>query len=144
MSRRPNILWITSDQQHWATLDINNPEISTPNLDRLASQGTYFTQAYCPNPMCSPSRASMVTGKYPSQHGCWAVGTKLPESVITIGQCLSEAGYATALIGKAHFQPVQSTDEYPSLESYPKLPSCRTLTSGAPFTALTTASTTWN
>lgn len=119
MSRRPNILWITSDQQHWTTLGVNNPEISTPNLDRLVQQGTYFTRTYCPNPTCSPTRASMITGKYPSQHGCWALGTKLPESEITIGQCLSEAGYATALVGKAHFQPLQSTDEYTSLESYP-------------------------
>ena len=119
MKNRPNILLITSDQQHWTTLGVLNPEIETPNLDRLATQGTLFERAYCPNPTCSPTRASMITGLYPSQHGCYSLGTKLFEDVPTVGALLGEAGYRTALVGKAHFQPLRSTDEYPSLESYP-------------------------
>jgi len=118
-AKRPNILLITSDQQHWNTLGITNPQIKTPSLDRLAKDGTLFERAYCPNPTCSPTRASIITGKYPSQHGCYSLGTKLPESERTVGEDLSRAGYKTALVGKAHFQPLQSTDEYPSLESYP-------------------------
>ena len=47
-----NILLITSDQQHYNTIGINNPEIETPNLDRLARQGMLFSRAYCPNPTC--------------------------------------------------------------------------------------------
>ena len=116
-----NILLITSDQQHWRTLSQNNPELQTPALDRLASQGTTFNRAYCPNPTCTPTRSSLVTGKYPSQHGAWSLGTKLPESERTIGELLKDAGYHSALVGKAHFQPLQSTDEYPSLEAYPTL-----------------------
>jgi uncharacterized sulfatase len=119
MKKRPNILLITSDQQHWTTLGVLNPEIETPNLDRLAAQGTLFERAYCPNPTCSPTRASMITGLYPSQHGCYSLGTKLFEDVPTVGQLLGEAGYRTALVGKAHFQPLLSTKKYPSLESYP-------------------------
>jgi len=118
---RPNILFITSDQQHWNTLGCMNPEIRTPHLDRLAARGTLFQRAYCPNPTCTPSRASIITGQYPSQHGAWSLGTKLPESVPTVGQVMSDAGYNTALIGKAHFQPLKGTEEYPSLESYPIL-----------------------
>lgn len=118
---RRNILLITSDQQHWATLGLLNPEIETPNLDRLASRGTVFSRAYCVNPTCTPTRASIITGKYPSQHGAWTLGTKLPESEPTVGGYLSQAGYATALVGKAHFQPLASTDDYPSLEAYPVL-----------------------
>ena len=121
MGDRPNILLITSDQQHWSTLGCLNPEISTPNLDRLAVQGTLFERAYCPNPTCTPTRASMITGKYPSQHGAWSLGTKLPESEHTVGEDFTAAGYRTSLVGKAHFQPLQATEEFSSLESYPIL-----------------------
>ena len=81
----PNILLITSDQQHYNTLGIRNPEIHTPNLDRLAREGTLFNRAYCSNPTCTPSRASIITGLYPSQHGAWSLGTKLPEQVPALG-----------------------------------------------------------
>jgi len=100
---------------------MTNPEIRTPNLDRLASEGTVFTRAYCVNPTCTPTRASIITGKYPSQHGAWSLGTKLPESEHTIGEDFCGAGYRTALVGKAHFQPLKGTKEFPSLESYPIL-----------------------
>ena len=103
MRDSPNILLISSDQQHWNTLGFLNSEIKTPNLDRLAGEGVVFTRAYCSNPTCTPCRASVITGKYPSQHGAWALGTKLPESEHTIGEDLQQAGYRTALIGKAHF-----------------------------------------
>ena len=117
--KRKNILLITSDQQHWNTLGFNNPEIKTPNLAGLADRGVVFTRAYCTNPTCTPTRSSMITGRYPSQHGAWSLGTKLPESEHTIGEDLTAAGYRTALVGKAHFQPLKGTDEFPSLESYP-------------------------
>ena len=118
---KQNILLITSDQQHWNTLGFLNPEISTPNLDRLAQEGTYFTRAYCPNPTCTPTRASILTGKYPSQHGAYALGTKLPESEPTVTDIFRQHGYRTALVGKAHFQPLHGTDAFPSLEAYPIL-----------------------
>ena len=79
MAPPPNILLITSDQQHWSTLGALNPRISTPALDRLCAEGMQFDRAYCPNPTCSPTRASLITGQYPSRHGCWAIGVKLPE-----------------------------------------------------------------
>ena len=106
MPDRPNILLITSDQQHWNTLGFLNPEIKTPALDKLAHEGTVFSRAYCVNPTCTPTRATMITGKYPSQHGAWSLGTKLPESETTVGGLLTKAGYRTALVGKAHFQPL--------------------------------------
>ncbi|MNC10574.1 Arylsulfatase [compost metagenome] len=118
---KTNILLITSDQQHWNTLGRSNPEISTPNLDRLAEEGITFTRAYCPNPTCTPTRSSIITGLYPSQHGAWTLGTKLPEDRHTVGEDFTAAGYKTALVGKAHFQPLASTEEYPSLEAYPLL-----------------------
>lgn len=121
MSENINILFITSDQQHWFTLGCMNPEIKTPNLDRLVREGTNFTRAYTVNPTCTPTRASCITGTYPSQHGAYSLGTKLMEDVHTVGQDFTSAGYRTALIGKAHFQPLNSTDEYASLEASPTL-----------------------
>ncbi len=120
-NKRTNILLITSDQQHWNTLGCLNKEIKTPNLDRLAKQGMLFSRAYCPNPTCTPTRASIITGKYPSQHGAWSLGTKLSEKQHTVGEDFTKAGYKTALVGKAHFQPLHGTDEFPSLEAYPVL-----------------------
>lgn len=116
-----NILLITSDQQHWNTIGKFNPELKTPSLNRLADEGTVFTRTYCPNPTCTPTRSSMITGKYPSQHGAYSLGTKLPESEQTLGSILQNKGYRTALVGKTHFQPLRGTKEFPSLESYPLL-----------------------
>lgn len=121
MPQPPNILLITTDQQHWNTLGAINPRIHTPALDRLAAEGSRFTRAYCNNPVCSPSRSTMLTGLYPSQHGCWSIGVKLPEDVPTISGILSEQGYATSLIGKAHFHPTESAPGQESIERHPIL-----------------------
>lgn len=120
-SARPNILLITTDQQHFDALGSRTPLLKTPNLDRLAAQGVALDRAYCPNPLCSPSRSSIITGRYPSSHGCWTIGTKLDEDTETLGGLLSEAGYTTSLIGKAHFQPLASNPDQTSLEAMPTL-----------------------
>ncbi len=114
---RPNVLLITTDEHHWKCMGYNNPRIHTPNLDRLAEQGMIFDRAYCPNPTCSPTRASLITGLYPSQHGCYSLGTKLSEEVPTVGEAFQARGYRTSLYGKAHFQPLRSTEEFPSVET---------------------------
>lgn len=120
-TNRPNILLITSDQQHHSALGSVNDRIQTPALDRLAREGTRFGRAYCPSPVCTPSRASIITGMYPSLHGAWTIGVKLDESIPTVGGYLSAAGYQTSLIGKAHFQPLASTEEETSIEAQPTL-----------------------
>lgn len=121
MASIPNILLITSDQQHWSTLGSLNPELDTPALDRLCAEGTRFNRAYCPNPTCSPTRASLITGQYPSKHGCWAIGVKLPEKIPTVGEEFARLGYGTSLVGKAHFQPLASTPDSSSIECQPLL-----------------------
>jgi arylsulfatase A-like enzyme len=68
--KRPNVLFIlTDDQGSWALHSAGNPEIITPNLDRLASEGMHFDNFFCVSPVCSPARASLLTGRIPSQHG---------------------------------------------------------------------------
>lgn len=116
-----NILLITSDQHHYMCMGYNNPKIKAPNLDRLAKMGIIFDRTYCSNPTSTPTRATIITGKYASQHGAWSLGTKLSETVPTVGDYFQKAGYQTALIGKAHFQPLKGTEEYPSCEAYPIL-----------------------
>jgi arylsulfatase A-like enzyme len=118
---RTNILLITTDQQHFSALGVVNDKIKTPNLDRLCARGTRFDRAYCASPVCTPSRASIITGLYPSQHGAWTIGVKLPEDVPTLGKHLSDAGYKTGLIGKAHFEPLagDSLEKQPTLRDIP-------------------------
>ena len=69
---KPNILWICTDQQRYDTIGaLNNPQVHTPNIDRLVASGVAFDRAYCQSPICTPSRASFLTGMYPSSvHGC--------------------------------------------------------------------------
>ena len=117
----PNILLITSDQHHWKALGAINDRISTPNLDRLCASGTRFNRAYCPNPTCTPTRASIITGQYPSTHGAWSLGTKLEEDAPTVGEAFRAAGYHTFLVGKAHFQPLKSAPDQTSVECQPIL-----------------------
>ena len=64
MEKKPNILIITTDQQRYDTLGINNRIIQTPNLDRLAREGCHYDRAYSPNPVCIPARHNMLTRTY--------------------------------------------------------------------------------
>jgi arylsulfatase A-like enzyme len=103
--KKPNILLITTDQQRADHLGVKGmTAIRTPNLDRLAKEGVHFDRAYCPSPICTPSRLSLLTGLWPSKHGAFSIGvTADPFPEPTLPQLLSKEGYATALIGKAHF-----------------------------------------
>ncbi|MCG8306639.1 MAG: sulfatase-like hydrolase/transferase, partial [Cytophagales bacterium] len=103
---KPNILWITTDQQRYNTIhSLGNDIIRTPNLDKLCDQGVAFTRAYCQSPICTPSRASFMTGLYPSQvHQNRNGNEYFPESkrVQLISKRLADAGYDCALSGKLH------------------------------------------
>ena len=102
---RPNILWICTDQQRYDTVRaLGNEHINTPNIDRLVSEGTAFTHAFCQSPICTPSRASFLTGMYPSTvHGCsngndyWAGAAPLVTKLLA-----DEAHYDCGLAGKLH------------------------------------------
>ena len=68
--QRPNILFVlTDDQGYWAMGCAGNHEVRTPNLDRIAAMGMRFENFFCASPVCSPARASILTGRIPSQHG---------------------------------------------------------------------------
>lgn len=120
-ARRPSILLITTDQQHHTATGRGTPGLSTPAIDSIAADGMVFDRAYCNNPLCSPSRSTIITGEYPSSHGCWTIGVKLDEDRRFLPDLLRDNGYSTSLIGKAHFQPLASAPDQTSLECQPLL-----------------------
>ena len=102
-----NILFITSDQQRYDALGINGGRVArTPALDALAAAGLNYRRAHVQNVVCMPSRSTMLTGQHPLTHGVVANGIPLPDDAPSVAAYLREtAGYRTALIGKAHFDP---------------------------------------
>jgi choline-sulfatase len=102
--RAPNIIWIIADD-HAAYVcgAYGNKQVKTPNIDKLATQGMRFDQAFCNCPMCTPSRQSFLTGRYPRTIGVTQLKTALPASETTLATMLGKAGYATAAVGKMHF-----------------------------------------
>lgn len=109
--KRPNILIIYTDQQRWDAVGVNgNSEIITPNLDRLARQGTNFDHCFVQNPVCMPSRVSFLTGQYPSQLGITHMAVPVPRDTVTLPRLLKPYGYRSANIGKLHFLPHANRD----------------------------------
>ncbi len=106
--RRPNILFVLSDQHnpHWLG-HAGHPWVRTPHLDALARAGLRFENCYCQNPLCVPSRAALVTGRYSRNQGIYDNQHILEANSITFPRVLSQAGYRTCLIGKAHFNGEQ-------------------------------------
>ncbi|KAH8599923.1 alkaline-phosphatase-like protein [Bisporella sp. PMI_857] len=103
--KRPNILYIMADQLAAPLLKIHNPDsqIKTPNLDALAAGAVVFDSAYCPSPLCAPSRMSMVTGQLPTKIGSYDNACSIDPSTPTYAHYLRAAGYETTLAGKMHF-----------------------------------------
>ncbi len=119
--RRPNILMLFSDE-HNARMSgfMGDRIVQTPNLDRLASQGVVFDNAYCNSPLCSPSRQSFMAGLYCHHADIWNNTASMPEDTVTWAHMLSLAGYETSLVGKMHFngyQRMYGFDRRPVLEA---------------------------
>ncbi|MBT5874916.1 MAG: sulfatase-like hydrolase/transferase [Candidatus Latescibacteria bacterium] len=107
---RPNILWICSDQQRWDTLGCyGNTWVNTPNIDRLALGGTRFDHCYAQSPVCTPSRASFLTGRYPRTTRCRQNGQDIPDSEMLVTRLLADAGYTCGLAGKLHLSACNPT-----------------------------------
>ncbi len=99
-----NIVFLFSDE-HTGTVMGNSghPVVQTPNLDRLAQQSYTFDNAYCNSPICTPSRLSMLTGRYPHQIETWDLGAILDRKHETWGDYLTKEDYETVLCGRTHF-----------------------------------------
>ena len=115
--QRPNILFILTDNQAASLLGAyGNPDIRTPHIDQLAREGMKFTRAYAVNGMCSPTRATLMTGLMPSQHGIhswlndellnqWPENWSAVAEYRTLPLTLKNRGYRTAMIGKVASGP---------------------------------------
>lgn len=102
-AERPNVLFILTDDQRWDCVSLNpDAIIATPNIDRLGHQGVYFPNHFCTTSLCSPSRASILSGLYAHAHGVSNNFTEYPEDMPTWPHELQKSGYETAYIGKYH------------------------------------------
>jgi len=124
--KRPNFVFFLIDDLGWTDVGcFGSSFYETPSINRLASQGMKFTDAYAACPVCSPTRASIMTGKYPARLGItqWIGGPNQPTEYkhymlleeVTIAEALKEAGYATAFVGKWH---LGSKDYYPQHQGF--------------------------
>ncbi len=120
---KPNIVFFLVDDLGYMDIGANNPNTlyETPNIDSIAKTGVRFTNGYAANPVCSPTRYSIMTGKYPSRHDATnfftgrrpgrfkpaPMNSEMPLAEVTIAEALKEAGYATAFAGKWHLGPTE-------------------------------------
>jgi choline-sulfatase len=104
-ARKPNILWIMSDEHnHRVAGCYGNKIVQTPNIDALAASGVTFDTHYCNSPLCVPSRASLTAGKYVSRVSTWGNSSELPDANIpSLPRVLNAAGYTSYLCGKQHY-----------------------------------------
>ena len=117
MNKKPNILFITTDQQSREMMSCaGNRYVSTPAMDSLATRGTRFTRTYCTNPICVPSRFSLFTGRMPSEiklQGNGPVGVpEIPDDIkkTGLGWTLKHGGYRAVYAGKQHFPKMNAED----------------------------------
>ncbi|MEO1018694.1 MAG: sulfatase-like hydrolase/transferase [Pseudomonadota bacterium] len=113
MADRPNILWYCTDQQRFDTISrLGNPHIRTPRLDAFSERGMTFTRAYVQSPICTPSRASMLTGRYPASHHVHRNGNdRFPSEEKLVTKILAENGYDCGLVGKLHLSAAAGHEE---------------------------------
>lgn len=99
----PNVVVIITDDQRWDCMSIaGNPHLQTPNIDRIGKEGVYFKNAFCTTSLCSPSRASILSGLYAHSHKVTDNFTEYPTDLASFPRELQKAGYSTAYIGKYH------------------------------------------
>ncbi|MCC2686217.1 MAG: sulfatase [Paenibacillaceae bacterium] len=103
VQNKPNVVWIVVDQMRAQAMSHRgDPNVSTPNLDRMAIEGVNFTRAISGTPLCCPFRGSMLTGRYPHRSSVPALNSPLSTEAVTVAHAFREQGYRTAYIGKWH------------------------------------------
>ena len=115
-SSRPNVLWIMTDDHSAAALGAYGSHLAplnpTPTLDKLAAEGMMFTNAVCTNSICTPSRATLLTGQYSHVNGVKTLNDNLAVEDHTLAHAMKAAGYQTAMIGKWHLKNEPASFDY--------------------------------
>jgi arylsulfatase A-like enzyme len=107
-TKKPNVLLISIDDLNdWVGCMGGHPQAKTPNIDRVAKMGTLFNNAHCQSPVCNPSRASMMTGRYPHTSGVYFLSPDLKEAPVlknlkTMPEVFADHGYKTMAAGKIY------------------------------------------
>src|SRR5210317_171806 len=105
---KPNIILVMADDQGWGDMAYNgHPVLKTPNFDAMAAEALRFDRFYAAAPVCSPTRASVLTGRHPNRSAVFKWGHSLRPQEITIAERLREAGYSTGHFGKWHLGSVR-------------------------------------
>ena len=117
---RPNILWYCTDQQRFDTIGaLGNPHVITPTIDGLVARGVAFTRAYTQSPICTPSRASFLTGYYPSAVHVNRNGIEtFPDRPPLVTRTLAGHGYDCGLVGKLHLTSAHQRVEARTADGY--------------------------
>lgn len=117
MHKPYNIVFYFSDQQRADTCGCYGQELDiTPNLDKLAEEGTLFEHAFTAQPVCGPCRALFQTGRYPTETGCFTNAKMLPVNVKTLANYMEGAGYETAYVGKWHLASEGEAEKVPTID----------------------------
>lgn len=107
-AERPNFILCMADDQGWGDMAYNgHPHVKTPTFDEMARHGLRLDRFYAAAPVCSPTRASVMTGRTPNRMGCFKWGNTLRPQEITVAEVLQDAGYATGHFGKWHLGSVR-------------------------------------
>jgi len=102
-ARKPNVVYLFSDEHRWQSMSFTEmPEVHTPHMAKMASQGVQFTHCISNYPVCSPHRAMLLTGRWPYQQGMIDNGLELSPNEMTVAKAFKGAGYATGYVGKWH------------------------------------------
>ena len=122
--KQPNILVICSDEHHPRMTGYRgHAYVKTPHLDQLAAEGTYFSRAYCASPVCTPSRACFLTGKYVHQNNTWMIGVPTDPNEMTWPRRLTQASFDTAAYGKMDLSGKYQNPGFSEFFQYVKRPS---------------------
>lgn len=135
---KPNVLFVVSDDLNFALSGLGHPECKTPNLDEFAQSAISFTRAYCQFPLCGPSRASMMTGRYPDANGVTGNGGAVAEDRVTLPRHFQNHGYWSARVSKIYHMGIPADiltgsnggDHEPSWNERHNTPAMESMTPG--------------